>query len=135
MREQRAKLSRGNDVAEAMDYMLKRWTVFTRFLDDGRICVSNNAAERGRKSWLFCSSHRGGERAAVIYSLIVAAKMNNIDPQAWLVLARIVEHPNPPRSPPDAYAVLWSTELLSARLPPHQCLTTTRCKAITEFAV
>src|ERR1022692_3127256 len=47
MREQRAKLSRGNDVAKAMDYMLKRWTVFTRFLDDGRICLSNNAAERG----------------------------------------------------------------------------------------
>jgi len=57
MREQRAKLSRGNDLAKAMDYMLKRWTAFTRFLDDGRICLSNNAAERalrgialGRKS-------------------------------------------------------------------------------------
>ena len=47
MREQRAKLSRGNDVAKAMDYMLKRWAAFTRFLDDGRICLSNNAAERG----------------------------------------------------------------------------------------
>src|SRR6202165_2550783 len=102
MREQRAKLSRGNDVAKAMDYMLKRWTAFTRFLDDGRICLSNNAAERGvrgialgRKSWLFCGSDRGGERAAVMYSLIVTAKMNNIDPQAWLadVLARIAEHP------------------------------------------
>jgi hypothetical protein len=102
MREQRAKLSRGNDVAKAMDYMLKRWTVFTRFLDDGRICLSNNAAERGvrgialgRKSWLFCGSDRGGERAAVIYSLIVTAKMNDVDPQAWLadVLARIAEHP------------------------------------------
>ena len=65
MREQRAKLSRGNDVAKAFDYMLKRWTVFTRFLDDGRICLSNNAAERGargialgRKSWLFCGSDR-----------------------------------------------------------------------------
>ena len=102
MREQRAKLSRGNDVAKAMDYMLKRWTAFTRFLDDGRICLSNNAAERGvrgialgRKSWLFCGSDRGGERAAVMYSLIVTAKMNDIDPQAWLadVLARIAEHP------------------------------------------
>ena len=66
------KLSRGNDVAKAMDYMLMRWTAFTRFLDDGRICMSNNAAERGvrgialgRKSWLFCGSDRGGERAAV----------------------------------------------------------------------
>src|SRR5207342_2896771 len=102
MREQRAKLSRGNDVAKAMDYMLKRWPAFTRFLDDGRICLSNNAAERGvrgialgRKSWLFCGSDRGGERAAVMYSLIVTAKMNDIDPQAWLadVLARIAEQP------------------------------------------
>jgi transposase len=102
MREQRAKLSRGNDVAKAFDYMLKRWTVFTRFLDDGRICLSNNAAERGvrgialgRKSWLFCGSDRGGQRAALMYSLIVTAKMNEVDPQAWLadVLARIAEHP------------------------------------------
>jgi transposase len=102
MREQRAKLSHGNDVAKAMDYMLKRWSAFTRFLDDGRICLSNNAAERGvrgialgRKSWLFCGSDRGGERAAVMYSLIVTAKMNDVDPQAWLadVLARIAEHP------------------------------------------
>jgi transposase len=79
-RQQRAKLSRGNDVAKAMDYMIKRWIAFTRFLDDGRICLSNNAAERGvrgialgRKSWLFCGSDRGGERAAVMYSLIVTA--------------------------------------------------------------
>jgi transposase len=102
MREHRGKLSRGNDVAKAFDYMLKRWTVFTRFLNDGRICLSNNAAERGvrgialgRKSWLFCGSDRGGQRAAVMYSLIVTAKMNNVDPQAWLadVLARIAEHP------------------------------------------
>jgi transposase len=102
MREQRAKLSRGNDVAKAMDYMLKRWSSFTRFLEDGRICLSNNAAERavrgialGRKSWLFCGSDRGGDRAAVMYSLIVTAKMNDVDPQAWLadVLARIAGHP------------------------------------------
>src|ERR1700730_1179364 len=102
MREQRAKLSRGNDVAKAMDYMLKRWAAFTRFLDDGRICLSNNAAERGvrgialgRKSWLFCGSDRGGERGAGMYSLIVTAKMTDVDPQAWLadVLARIAEHP------------------------------------------
>ena len=102
MREQRAKLSRGNDVAKAMEYMLKRWPAFTRFLDDGRICLSNNAAERairgialGRKSWLFAGSDRGGQRAAAMYSLIVTAKMNDVDPQAWLadVLARIAEHP------------------------------------------
>src|SRR6266851_1314414 len=102
LRQQRAKLSRGNDLAKAMDYMLKRWPAFTRFLDDGRICLSNNAAERalrgialGRKSWLFAGSDRGGQRAAAMYSLIVTAKLNNIDPQAWLadVLARIAEHP------------------------------------------
>jgi transposase len=102
MRAERPKLPRGNDVAKAMDYMLKRWLAFTRFLDDGRICMSNNAAERGlrgialgRKSWLFAGSDRGGERAAAMYSLIVTAKMNNIDPQAWLAdaLARIAGHP------------------------------------------
>ena len=89
LREQRPKLSRGNDLAKAMDYMVKRWPAFTRFLDDGRICLSNNAAERalrgialGRKSWLFAGSDRGGQRAAAIYSLIVTAKLNNVDPQA-----------------------------------------------------
>ena len=86
MREQRAKLARGNDVAKAMDYMLKRWAAFTRFLDDGRICLSNNAAERalrgialGRKSWLFCGSDRGGERTALMYGLITSAKTNDVD--------------------------------------------------------
>src|SRR5665213_1056332 len=102
MREQRAKLSRGNDLAKAIDYILKRWAAFTLFLDDGRVCLSNNAAERalrgialGRKSWLFAGSDRGGQRAAAMYSLIVTAKMNNIDAQAWLadVLARIAGHP------------------------------------------
>ena len=102
MREQRAKLSRGHDLAKAIDYILKRWAAFTLFLDDGRACLSNNAAERalrgialGRKSWLFCGSDRGGQRAAAMYSLIVTAKMNDVDPQAWLadVLARIATHP------------------------------------------
>jgi transposase len=97
-----AKLSRGNDLARAMDYVLKRWPAFTRFLDDGRVCLSNNAAERalrgialGRKSWLFAGSDRGGQRAAALYSLIVTAKMNDVDPQAWLadVLRRIADHP------------------------------------------
>ena len=100
--EQRAKLSRGHDLAKAIDYILKRWAAFTRFLDDGRVCLSNNAAERalrgialGRKSWLFCGSDRGGQRAAAMYSLIVTAKMNDVDPQAWLadVLAQIATHP------------------------------------------
>ncbi len=102
LRAERPRLSRGSDLAKAMDYMLKRWPAFTRFLDDGRVCLSNNAAERGlrgialgRKSWLFAGSDRGGQRAAAMYSLIVTAKLNDIDPQAWLadVLARIAEHP------------------------------------------
>ncbi|MEB8492542.1 IS66 family transposase, partial [Acidithiobacillus ferriphilus] len=89
MRAERAKLSRHNDVAKAMDYMLNRWSAFTRFLTDGRICLTNNAAERalrtlalGRKSWLFAGSDRGGERAAMMYTLITTAKMNDVDPQA-----------------------------------------------------
>jgi transposase len=102
MRQERAKFSRHNDVAQAMDYMLNRWQAFTQFLHDGRICLTNNAAERGlrgialgRKAWLFAGSDRGGQRAAMMYSLIITAKMNNIDPQAWLadVLARIANHP------------------------------------------
>src|SRR5215208_2799360 len=102
LREERPKLSRHAETAKAIDYMLKRWPAFTRFLDDGRICLSNNAAERalrgialGRKSWLFAGSDRGGQRAAAIYSLIVTAKLNDVDPQTWLadVLARIAGHP------------------------------------------
>src|SRR5262249_16374897 len=102
MREERRKLSRHSDVAGAIDYMLKRWPSFARFLDDGRICLTNNAAERalrglalGRKAWLFAGSDRGGQRAAFMYSLIVTARLNHIDPQAWLAdaLARIADHP------------------------------------------
>ncbi|MFL6833646.1 MAG: IS66 family transposase [Xanthobacteraceae bacterium] len=101
MRAERAKLSRHSDVAKAMNYMLTRWDTFTRFLHDGRICLTNNAAERalrgialGRKSWLFAGSDRGGERAAVMYTLIQTARLNDVDPQAWLadVLARINDH-------------------------------------------
>jgi transposase len=102
MRAERAKLSRHNAVAKAIDYMLTRWPAFVRFLDNGRICLTNNAAERalrglalGRKSWLFAGSERGAERAAVMYTLIQTAKLNDVDPQAWLadVLARIADHP------------------------------------------
>ena len=102
MRESRGKLSRHNPVAKAMDYMLTRWETFTRFLSDGRICLTNNAAERavrgialGRKSWLFAGSDRGGDRAAAMYSLIYTAKLNGVDPRAWLadVLARIADLP------------------------------------------
>ncbi len=102
MRGERARLSRHADTAKAIDYMLKRWPAFTRFLDDGRICLSNNAAERalrgiaiGRKAWLFAGSDRGGERAAAMFTLIETAKLNTVDPQAWLadVLRRINDHP------------------------------------------
>ena len=100
MRAERDTMSKHNPVAKAIAYMFKadRWEAFTRFLEDGRICITNNAAERalrgvalGRKSWLFAGSERGGDRAAFMYSLIVTAKMNDIDPQAWLadVLARL----------------------------------------------
>ena len=102
LREQRSRLSRSSSVAEPIDYMLRRWPAFARFLEDGRICLSNNAAERalrgfalGRKAWLFAGSDRGAERAALIATLIMTAKLNGVDPQAWLadVLARIAGHP------------------------------------------
>ncbi|MGY3149345.1 hypothetical protein ACVWYQ_006344 [Bradyrhizobium sp. USDA 3397] len=102
LREQRAKLSRNNDTTKAINYCLSRWDAFSRFLDDGRLCMSNNAAERelravavGRKNWTFAGSDEGGRRAAAIYSLIATAKLNDIDPQAWLaeVLARLPDHP------------------------------------------
>ena len=102
MQAEPRKLSRHSPVAKAMDYMLRRWELFARFLDDGRICLTNNAAERalrgialGRKSWLFAGSDRSGVRAAAMYTLIDTAKLNDIDPQAWLadVLDRIAETP------------------------------------------
>ena len=102
IRAERAKLSRHYGVTKALDYMLTRWPAFTRFLEDGRICLTNNAAERalrglalGRKSWLFAGSARGAERAAVMYTLIQTAKLNDVDPQAWLadVLSRLAETP------------------------------------------
>jgi transposase len=102
MRAERAKLSRHAAVAKATDYMLTRWEAFTRFLGDGCICLTNNAAERalrglalGRKSWLFAGSERGAERAALMYTLIQTARLNDVDPQAWLadVLARIADMP------------------------------------------
>lgn len=100
MRAEQGTMSKHNPVAKAIAYMFKkdRWDAFTLFLEDGRICLTNNAAERalrgialGRKSWLFAGSERGGDRAAFMYSLIVTAKMNDVDPQAWLadVLARL----------------------------------------------
>ncbi len=102
MREQFERLSPKNDLAKAIHYMLTRWASFTRFLDDGRICLSNNAAERalrcvavGRRNWTFAGSDAGGQRAAAVYSMIETCKMNDVDPRAWLadVLARLPDHP------------------------------------------
>jgi len=102
LRQQRAKLSPKSETARAIDYSLKRWPAFARFLDDGRLCMSNNAAEReiraiaiGRHNWTFAGSDEGGKRAAAIYTLINTAKLNGVDPQAWLadVLRRIADHP------------------------------------------
>jgi transposase len=102
LRQQRARLSGKSDTARAIDYSLKRWPALTRFLDDGRLCLSNNAAERalrgiavGRHNWTFAGSDEGGRRAAAVYTLIETAKLNGIDPRAWLadVLTRLPDHP------------------------------------------
>jgi len=105
VREERAKpldrLSPSNDPAKAINYILSRWVPFIRSLDDGRICLSNNAAERalrgvavGRKNWTFVGSDAGAHRAAAVYTLIETCKLNDVDPQAWLadVLARRPDH-------------------------------------------
>jgi transposase len=102
MRQERCKLSSRSPLAKALAYSLKRWEALTRFLEDGRICMTNNAAERavrgiamGRKNWTFAGSDSGGQRAAAIYTLIETAKLNDVDPRAWLAdaLARIADHP------------------------------------------
>jgi transposase len=97
-----SKLSRKSETTAAIRYAVSRWDALTRFVDDGRIEIDNNAAERslrgvalGRKNYLFAGSDTGGERAAVIYSLIGSAKLNGLDPEAYLreVLTRIADHP------------------------------------------
>ena len=102
MRENRRKLSPKVEMAKAFDYMLRRWASFTRFIDDGRICLSNNAAERairgiavGRRNWTFAGSDTGGHRAAALYTLIETCRLNDVDPRAWLadILARMPNHP------------------------------------------
>ena len=102
LREQRGRVSKNSDTGKAIDYSLKRWAALTRFLDDGRLCMTNNAAERelraiaiGRRNWTFAGSDEGGRRAATLYTLIATAKLNDVDPQAWLadVLARMLDYP------------------------------------------
>jgi transposase len=102
LREQRCKLSSKSDTAKAIDYSLRRWPALTRFIEDGRLCMSNNAAERilrcvavGRHNWTFAGSDDGGRRAAAMYTLIETAKLNDIDPHAWLadLLTRLLDYP------------------------------------------
>jgi len=102
LRQTLARVSKKSELAKAVSYILTRWTAFTRYRDDGRLEIDNNAAERslravalGRKNYLFCGSDAGGERAAAIYSLIGTAKLNGVDPEAYLryVLERIADHP------------------------------------------
>ena len=97
-----SKLSRKSPLAIAIRYALKRWAALTRYRDDGRLEMDNNAAERalraialGRKNFLFLGADTGGERAEVIYSLIGTAKLNGLNPEAYLryVLERIADHP------------------------------------------
>ena len=96
------KLSRKSDTTAAIRYALTLWPALTRFCDDGHLEIDNNAAERslravtlGRKNYLFAGSDAGGERAAILYSLIGSAKLNGLDPESYLrdVLTRIADHP------------------------------------------
>jgi transposase len=102
LEETLGKLSRKSDTALAVRYALSRWDALLRYVDDGRIEIDNNAAERalrtvalGRKNYLFAGSDAGGERAAAIYSLIGTAKLNGLDPESYLrhVLSRLADHP------------------------------------------
>ena len=95
-------LSQKSATAKAIRYALDRWEALSRYCDDGRIEIDNNAAERslrtvalGRKNFLFAGSDAGGDRAAALYSLIGSAKLNGLDPEAFLreVLTRIPDHP------------------------------------------
>ena len=96
------KIPGKSDLARAIRYARSRWDALCRYLDDGRLEISNNAAENqirpvalGRKNWLFSGSDAGGERAAAFYTLIRTARLNGVEPEAWLtdVITRIGAHP------------------------------------------
>uniref|UniRef100_UPI00403F78CA IS66 family transposase n=1 Tax=Rhizobium sp. T1473 TaxID=555321 RepID=UPI00403F78CA len=102
LKQERATLSRSSEVIEPIDYMLKRWDGFAGFLEDGRICLTNNAAERalrgialGGRNWTFAGSQRGADRAAIMLTFITTCRLNDVDPKAWLadVFARIADLP------------------------------------------
>jgi len=97
-----AKISGKSELAAAIRYARSRWAAFSRYIDDGRLEMSNNAAERairplalGRKNWTFSGSDAGGERTTAIYTLVETAKLNNLDPEAYLrdIIGRIADHP------------------------------------------
>ena len=96
------QVSAKGEIAQAVLYSLKRWAALTRYAEDGRLEIDNNAAERalrgvalGRKNYLFMGSDAGGERAAALYSLVETAKLNGLDPMRYLreVFERIADHP------------------------------------------
>ena len=96
------RISSKSSLAQAIRYATSRWDALSRFITDGRLEMSNNAAERairplalGRKNYLFAGADAGGERAAVLYTIIETAKLNGLDPEAYLadILARIADHP------------------------------------------
>jgi hypothetical protein len=96
------KISRKCTLAQALRYSLSRWDALTRYTTDGRLDISNNAAERairplaiGRKNWMFSGSDSGGDRAATLYTIIETAKLNGLDPEAYLrsLITRIDDHP------------------------------------------
>jgi transposase len=97
-----AKISGKSSLAGAIRYATSRWTALARYVDDGRLEMTNNVAERairplalGRKNYLFAGSDEGGRRAAIMYTLIETARLNDLDPEAWLVdvIGRIADHP------------------------------------------
>ena len=120
-----AQLSAKSPMALAIGYSLSNWMALMRFVDDGRIEAHNNAAERalrgvaiGRKNFLHLGSDAGGNSAAVLYTLMGSAKLNGMDPQAYLrhVLERIADHPI--NRIDDLLPWVVTPQLQAARQPP-----------------